>query len=74
LPRLLISSLGVQVPIESSETSFEAIVVKAGDLGANGTNLGLPVIALKPELISLKDDLTNGASSLLALVESVSSR
>ena len=50
LPKCLVSSFDIVMPLDQANFSFEAIVLEI--------NEGLPVIAFKPELIELKDEMT----------------
>ena len=61
MPRCLVSSFGVVLPLEESDFSFKAIVLQMHE--------GLPVVALKPELIELKEDLIfEGPDSLKSCI------
>ena len=70
MPKCLVSSFGVILPLEESDFSFKAIVLQVHE--------GLPVVALKPELIDLKDDLTfegpDSLKSCIGVVDKVSNK
>ena len=70
LPKCIVSSFDIALPLDQADFSFEAIVLQI--------NEGFPVIAFKPELIDLKDELafneqTSGASSI-GIVDKVSEK
>ena len=72
LPRAYASSFGVQAAIEDTEQSFQAMVVFPK---TEKDSLSLPVVALKPELIALKDELASDSGrSFISLIDSVCPR
>ena len=70
MPKCLVSSFGVILPLEESDFSFKAIVLQVHE--------DLPVVALKPELIDLEDDLTfegpDSLKSCIGVVDKVSDK
>ena len=61
MPKCLVSSFGVVLPLEESDFNFKAIVLQMHE--------GLPILALKPELIELKEDMTfEGPDSLKSCI------
>ena len=70
MPKCLVSSFGVVLPLEESDFSFKAIVLQMHE--------GLPILALKPELIELKEDMTfegpDSLKSCIGIVEKVNDK
>ena len=76
------TSFGIARPFEEKEFSFEAVVIATKSLSDGSQDddeeagESIAVVCAKPELISLKDEFkyTESNSSLVALVENVSSK